>query len=132
LNDEPFDPYDDSIPVSERLGMQHLGSEATQLSPDVRISGLDGEVVDLATRRPDLSKQSKQPTLSAWKRLRKRLGKYQVNRRELASNCLEIIGLTAFSAGFWLIHVWLGLIVGGLCLVLYGVATSNQIPGPRD
>jgi len=39
------------------------------------------------------------------------------------------VGLTAFSVGCFLIHLWLGLMIAGLCLVLLGVATSKNFTG---
>jgi hypothetical protein len=44
--------------------------------------------------------------------------------RDFGSTCLELAGITAITAGSWLIAAWLGLIVLGLCLILLGVATG--------
>jgi hypothetical protein len=130
MTGEPFDPYDDTIPVSERLGMQRLydepeprNIEAEEPSPVVNIGKL---------RRRKRANALKQPLQPPQQTAPKPPSKPRANRRELSSTGLEVIGLTLFSAGFWLIHVWLGLIVAGLCLILLGVATSNQLGGPRD
>jgi hypothetical protein len=46
------------------------------------------------------------------------------NWHEIASNCLEMAGITALAYGSWLIRHWLGLIVLGVFLLLLGVATG--------
>lgn len=145
----PFDPYDDSIPISQRMGMQHLGAESPpqpfdpedRLMPELPDYGRPPPPtpINKATKRR-LSKPVKDKSAIS------QLTPFQVaqqlptdepseqtpDRRELASTCLEIVGMMAFSAGFWVLHVWLGLIVTGLCFIALGVATSDRFAGTRD
>jgi hypothetical protein len=59
------------------------------------------------------------------KKRRKKAARISVNRREFAAISLEITGMIAISAGFWLITPWCGLICLGLCLILMGMAISR-------
>jgi hypothetical protein len=130
MSDEPFDPYDDTIPVSERLGMQRLYDEP---APETIQAEEPSPVVNIGKLRRRKRANAPQGALKAPQQTApKPPSKPRSNHRELASTCLEIVGMAAFSAGFWLIHAWLGLIVAGLCLILLGVATSNQLGGPQD
>lgn len=45
--------------------------------------------------------------------------------RDLVTSSLELVGLTLVSAGFWLVSVPLGLIVGGLCLFAVGFKAAE-------
>lgn len=48
------------------------------------------------------------------------------NMREIVSTMLELFGIAALTAGFWLIAPWCGLIALGVCLILMGIATSGM------
>ena len=47
------------------------------------------------------------------------------NWREIGSNVAEISGISAISAGFWLITPSAGLISGGIGLILVGLSVSS-------
>jgi len=139
LSDDRFDPYDDSIPISERMGMQRLAEPRPEWvdpatgcvdpSKDLPV----GLALPMSKRRKESpATPKKTPLEGAQQPGQVPTSELKVDRRELASTVCEIVGLAAFSAGFWLLHVWLGLVVTGLCLVLFGVATSNLFTGPRD
>jgi hypothetical protein len=128
-----FNPYDDAIPVGERLGSQRL----YEPEPVVEPSPEPGEVVQISKRLlRRRANASEQPLKPVQQPSQPTAGKPRVDRREWSSTALEVGGLSSFSAGFWFIPGWvgvmLGLIVSGLCLVLLGVATSNQLGRPRD
>jgi hypothetical protein len=42
----------------------------------------------------------------------------------VVATILEVAGILALSAGFFLLAPWLGVVVGGLCLVLLGIAVD--------
>ena len=142
MSDERFDPYDDSIPVAMRMGMQRLLEPRPLFDPDERPApdpeGMtpdvgDAPVVQMSKRRKsDPATGSKRPFGVARQPGQESPSEPGRDRRELASIACEIVGLVLFSAGFWALHLWLGLIVTGICLVLFGVATSNQFSRPRD
>jgi hypothetical protein len=119
------------------MGMQRLGEEL--FDPDTRLDP-DPELVDPATGVVSLSKRRRKASATGLTPQTEPLQQPEqeppsesgVDRREIVSTLLEIVGLLLFSAGFWLVHVWLGLIVTGLCLVVLGVATSDQFTRPRD
>lgn len=46
--------------------------------------------------------------------------------REIISTTVELVGVTSLSVGFFLIHIWCGLIIAGICLVALGVLTSRK------
>jgi len=48
------------------------------------------------------------------------------DRRETASTVIELVGMVALAAGGFLIHVWLGLFIAGICLIVIGVLTSRR------
>lgn len=65
------------------------------------------------------------------KRIRRRpkMPKFPINGREVVSVSFEITGMSAVSLGFWQIAPWCGLIVGGLCLILIGMAVTRNPDG---
>lgn len=155
MSDDRFDPYDDSIPISDRMGMQRLLEPRPVFDPEGRFGPPNDEMTpDIPIPEHEQHEHAPIPLKVGLKRLKRRQkepataqigpfgviqqpdspesGKPPVDRRELASTVCEVVGLIAFSAGFWVLHIWLGLIVTGLCLVVFGVATSNQFARPRD
>lgn len=44
----------------------------------------------------------------------------------------ELAGVGLIVAGFWLIAPWLGLIVGGIALILVGLAVDPPARAPRQ
>jgi hypothetical protein len=138
---------DESIPVGERLGSQRLyglgdeeGSDGRFLMelltdapiapPDNVVSVPEPERRDVPRperrdeprpKHQDPRKPPKQPHQPRQKR-RLRSELVAVNWREIASNLAEIGGITAITAGSWLIRAWLGLIVMGTLLIIWGVA----------
>jgi hypothetical protein len=159
LSDERYDPYDDSIPISQRMGMQRLLEPRPVFDPEGRFGFPNDEMTpDIPEEHAHhehiavpLPANPRKPRFQRGKRRKKApatplngpLGLVQqpvsvepskppLDRRETASTACEVLGLVLFSAGFWLIGIWLGLIVTGLCLIVFGVATSNLFTRPRD
>lgn len=121
------EPYDESVPVGERLGSQRLldadlrSVEAMTAPPPIR------NRLTVAGKRPrgKRAKREKAPLSAVQQKPAESAGKRRASRVGLASSAMEVVGLASVSAGFWMIHVWLGLIVAGLSLVLLGVATGR-------
>jgi hypothetical protein len=140
LSDDTFDPYDDSIPISARMGMQHLGAESPPqpFDPENRLMPeLPAEPVSINKPRGKRGKKAaatgqNAPFQPVQQPEPEPPSKPGADRRELVSTGLEVVGLVAFSAGFFLLHIWLGLIVMGVCLVALGVATSDRFTETRD
>jgi hypothetical protein len=156
LSDERFDPYDDSIPISQRFGMQRLadahfedrpqfdpegrfGSPNDEMTPDIPLEEHEKHAhvpIQLKPRgkrrKPEPATAQSGPFGVVQQPVNKESSKPQRDYREVASTACEVIGLAVFSAGFWVLHIWLGLIVTGLCLIVFGVASSNQFTRPRD
>jgi len=140
-DDGGFDPYDDNVPISARMGMQRLGEPAPlpEFDPDLRPDA-DPELVDPKTGVVSLSNRRKKTPATTKTTPFQPVGQpnsgesseSRWDRREWASTGLEIVGLAAFSAGFFMLYVWLGLIVTGVCLVALGVATSDRFTRPPD
>lgn len=53
------------------------------------------------------------------------------NWQSFNSTALEVAGVAALSAGFGMLHAWLGVVVLGICLIILGVATGLP-PGQRQ
>jgi hypothetical protein len=157
--DEPqFDPYDDTVPVSMRMGSQRLLEPRPVFDPEGRFGPPNDEMPPGGTpwvdpwpdplsheggSKPKREKRSKQPKPALASVQNSPFGVPQQpdeptpgkpprDRRESASTACELLGLALFSAGFWWLAIWAGLIVTGLCLVVFGVATSNQFPRRQD
>ena len=139
-DDGGFDPYDDSIPISQRMGMQHLGMESPPqpFDPEGRLMP---ELPPPPTpiNKPRGKRWKKDPATGLDPQMQRLQqaepappSKPAPDRRELVSTCLEIAGMTAMSLGFFMLYDWLGLIVMGLCLIVLGVATSGAFTEPRD
>ena len=139
----PFDPYDDSLPISARMGMQRLGAEVPPqpFDPENRLMPeLPDPPPPTPINKRRLGKRPKgesaTPQLTPFQAAQQSNldtpSESRRNYRELASTGLEGLGLLALAAGFWLLYPWLGLIVTGLCLVALGVATSDRFTWPRD
>lgn len=47
--------------------------------------------------------------------------------QSLNSTLLEVAGIGGLSVGFGLLHLWLGVVVLGICLITLGIATG--LPG---
>jgi hypothetical protein len=45
-----------------------------------------------------------------------------VDWQQTAATLLQILGLVGLTCGFGLLAVWLGVVVGGVCLLVTGVA----------
>ncbi|QBP29667.1 hypothetical protein SEA_TYPHA_10 [Mycobacterium phage Typha] len=45
-----------------------------------------------------------------------------MNHRGIASAAIQLAGVVAIMAGCWVLAPWLGLVVGGLLLVVVGLA----------
>lgn len=52
--------------------------------------------------------------------------KREWDRRELVSTGIELAGLLCLAGGGFLIRVWVGLFIAGLCLIALGVLTSRR------
>jgi hypothetical protein len=52
--------------------------------------------------------------------------KREWDRRELTSTGIELAGMLCLAGGGFVIHVWLGLFIAGLCLIAIGVLTSRR------
>jgi len=51
--------------------------------------------------------------------------------RPLISAGFELAGVAALVAGFWVLAPWLGLVIGGLALVLVGLAIDPPSRNPK-
>ncbi|AMQ66946.1 hypothetical protein SEA_CRACKLEWINK_10 [Mycobacterium phage Cracklewink] len=51
--------------------------------------------------------------------------------RELASGALQLAGVAAITYGCWLLAPWLGLIIGGVLVLLVGMALDPPARKPR-
>jgi hypothetical protein len=144
---------DHVIPIGHRLGSERLYAdpplgvppelppgwdnpeplrESPEMPPGFRIDGVGKQgpsrddvekapkPVKRRKRKQKLAKQPPQPRQDRPPAARTA----DVNWRDFGSTCLELTGITAITAGSWLIAAWLGLIVLGLCLILLGVATG--------
>lgn len=56
------------------------------------------------------------------------MGKGGPALRAVLSAITELLGVAAIFAGFWWIAPWLGLIVGGIAMIIIGVAID---PPPK-
>jgi hypothetical protein len=122
---------DNVTPIGERLGSERLYAEdmavppppttwtRDSMPPGFAISAYDGE---LDEEPPPPANPPPQP--GAERGTTAKLA--DVNWRNFVGNCLEIAGITAITAGSWLIAAWLGLVVLGVCLILLGVAQDIQ------
>lgn len=124
---------DDAIPVGERLGSERLYEQSIPTLPGgglFAVPPMDGPSQPKPpTERPKREKQEKQakqppaptqksPTLAKLA---------DVNWRGLTSSCLEIAGIAGITAGCALIALWLAFVVGGILLVVLGVAMGLQV-----
>lgn len=50
--------------------------------------------------------------------------KKPIDWQQINSTLLEVAGMGSLTAGFSILHIWLGLIVGGACLTVFGVAVG--------
>lgn len=113
-----------TTPVGERLGSERLYQEpngAVEIPVDGGVS-----VAPKSRKEPKPPPAAKQPTAPVQEKpvAAKRA---DVNWRGFISNLLEIVGIIAITAGCALIHLWLSFIVGGILLVILGVATGLEV-----
>lgn len=52
--------------------------------------------------------------------------KREWDRQELISTGIELAGMVCLSGGGFVVRVWLGLFIAGLCLIAVGVFTSRR------
>jgi hypothetical protein len=133
LSAEPFDPYDDTVPVGERLGSQPLYSPR----PDQEVADRTVAKIPRGKPRKPERQTPQAPPLSLPQLPPEPVSsKPKFDSQEWVSTMVETLGLAAFSAGWWFIPGWPGIMLGciftGLCLVLIGVATSKRLGGPTD
>lgn len=76
--------------------------------------------------KPDKKKDKAKPATVTQKNLPAEAG---FDWRELCSTLLELAGVTAISVGGWLIAPYVGLIIAGVALMLFGAATSKTMRG---
>jgi len=116
-------------PTAERIDLEEGPEFPTQLPPtlDKLINGVD----TMPNEDPWLvgadEDEPPQPVKAPKaKKERREKAKKSRNHREIMSILLDIAGMMALSAGFWLIKPWCGLIALGLCLIIMGVAISRK------
>lgn len=136
---------DSMTPVGERLGSERLYEQNIPTLPGSFGGSLFAVPQPPDAPPDDAPPESKQPAARAKRERRdKRVKRAKpppaptqksptlskladVNWRGFVSSCLEVAGIAAITAGCALIAPIVGFIVGGILLVVLGVATGLQV-----
>jgi hypothetical protein len=131
------DTHQGELFIAERIELPTDDVETPVIYPptlDKLIHGEDTARIedDWLVGPPDPDDEPPPESKEAQERRNRRIRtpKISGNRREFAAILVEIAGMMAVSAGFWLIRPWCGLICLGLCLILMGMAISRG-PGSQ-
>ena len=116
------DPYDDTVPVGERLGSQRLyeGMSDPEVRPKRSLLRPIGKRLRRHPATPEpaplqaVQQSPPQPTSKA-----------RTVGREVTSTLMEVSGLAAISVGSWMVYHPAGWIIAGISAVLLGVATGR-------
>jgi hypothetical protein len=119
---------DDEVGAEKAENVLKIGSGgrlyADARKRDAKKDGGEKEDLPRGADRPDLPPQPLGPPAIPW------IGPTPPESetrdwRGPVSTVVELLGAASFTAGFWLLAPWLGLVVLGSCLILIGVATGT-------
>lgn len=124
--DPGVDPYDESIPIGLRAGTQSIhGGRLTPVTPPKPRRWLPGR--PLGKRARQAAATAKQAPLHVVPQTPPtQPSKSRGDLREILSSIAEICGIGAISYGSWLAWHPAGFIIGGLGVVLLGVASGRN------
>jgi hypothetical protein len=122
------DNVSDLRPVGERLGSQRLYDEYLPDTPPElnNLQPVAGQTPQKPKVRRPRGKQRKQPQTPP-QQSPVPAKQATANWREISSTALELTGVVAITVGCALLAVWLAFVVGGILLVLLGVATGWNV-----
>jgi hypothetical protein len=110
------------VPIGERLGSERLYDP--NLPPIRPPTELDTVVRRRGRPRGKRTKNAPTPPQAVLSNVPAESKKAEVNWRDFVANALQLTGIVAITVGCGLIALWLALVVGGVALVVLGVATG--------
>lgn len=113
------------VPIGERLGSERLYDPNLPVPPPIRpITEFDTVVRRRGRPRGKRTKNAPTPPQAVLSNVPAESKKAEVNWRDFVANALQLTGIVAITVGCGLIALWLALVVGGVALVVLGVATG--------
>lgn len=118
---------DEAIPVGERLGSERLyGEYDEKQAPPPPVQLLNSAALGKPRGKPRRERAAK-PAPVPVKDSAAQPESVDRNWRAIISTLLELIGIAAVTAGCWGIEWYVGAIVGGILVVLLGVALGLEV-----